>query len=326
MPRIAVFTLGGTIAMTSSDGGPVRPTLGGAQLIAGIPGLNHTGIEVQAHAFRQIPAGTLAMSDQLAVTRAAATEVARGADGVVITQGTDTIEETAFLIDLAWPGNAPIVVTGAMRNPSQAGPDGPANILAAIQVAAARASRGRGCLVVLADEIHAARSVAKSHTTSVAAFTSPGYGPVGLVIEGVPTYFAPPPATRWSMPLVPVDAATRVGLAIATLGDDGGWLSDYGRDLDGLVVAGFGVGHVHRSWVEPLTDLATRIPVVLASRITAGPVLTRTYGFAGSETDLVARGLIPAGRLSALHARILLWMLIAGGAHRTKIAAAYSEA
>jgi L-asparaginase len=311
MPRIVVFTLGGTIAMTSTDGGPVQPSLGGAALIDGIPGLDRAGVEVEAVPFRQIPAGTLSPADLLALTRAAAAAIARGANGVVVTQGTDTIEETAFLLDLAWPGNAPLVVTGAMRNPSQAGPDGPANVLAAIQTAAAPQARGRGCLVVFAEAIHSARAVAKSHTVSVTAFTSPGSGPVGYVVEGVPVFTAPAPA-RVQMPSVPVDSGVRVGLALATLGDDGRWLPAYAEGLDGLVVAGFGVGHVHRAWVEPLTELAVGMPVVLASRILAGPSLTHTYGFPGSESDLLGRGLISAGRLTAVKARILLWMLLAG--------------
>jgi L-asparaginase len=323
MSLIAVFSLGGTIAMTGTGGGPVVPTLDAAALLASVPGLDALGHEYRADSFRQIPAGTLAMTDLLSLVEAAGAAAAGGAAGVVVTQGTDTIEETAYLIDLAWRHPVPIVVTGAMRNPSQAGPDGPANLLAAVQVAAAPASRDRGCLVVLADEIHAAGRVQKTHTTSVSAFASPGFGPLGHLAEGQPWY-AGPPAPR--LAVEPGPAQPRVGLATASLGDDGYWLPAYAEGLDGLVVAGFGVGHVHRDWVKPLAEAAERVPVVLASRIAAGPALTRTYGFAGSETDLLRHGLVPGGRLPALKARLLLWALLSRSATIDEIRTTFAAA
>lgn len=323
MPRIAVFSLGGTIAMTSTAGGPVVPTLDAAALLASVPGLDALGHSFDVASFRQIPAGTLAFADLLALADAARAAVASGAEGVVVTQGTDTIEETAYLLDLAWDRSEPLVVTGAMRNPSQPGPDGPANLSAAIGVAADPASWGRGVLVVLADEIHAAAAVQKSHTTSVSAFTSPETGALGRFVEGIARFAAPAVPT---LTVGPQPTDVRVGLATAALGDDGRWLPAYLEGLDGLVVAGYGVGHLHRDWVQPLAEAAARMPVVLASRIAAGPSLRQTYGFPGSEADLLGRGLISAGRLPALKARILLWSLLSRSVDRIGIATAFDTA
>ncbi|WP_330350838.1 asparaginase [Streptomyces sp. NBC_00582] len=237
-------------------------------------------------------------------------------------QGTDTIEESAFLLDLHHRHDEPLVVTGAMRNPTLAGPDGPANLYGAVVAAADPRVRGGGVLVVLNDEIHAARRVRKSHTTSPAAFTSPGTGPVGLIAEGRVLLTSPlPPRTD---PLAPAARDVRVGLYTVSLGDDGTLLEAWDGRCDGLVVAAFGGGHVPERLVEGLGRLAGRIPVVLASRIDNGPVLTATYGYPGSERDLIGRGLVPAGDLGPYRARLLLRTLLAHDADLETITARFS--
>src|SRR6185437_9696095 len=143
-----------------------------------------------------------------------------GSAGIVITQGTDTIEETAFALDLLWAGHAPIVITGAMRNPSLPGADGPANLLAAVQVAASPTARGLGALVVFNDEIHAARFVSKTHTARLSAFRSRTVGPIGWLSEGRPV-IAAAPLGRFHLN-VPSDAVVPpVALIRLSLGDDG---------------------------------------------------------------------------------------------------------
>src|SRR5882757_2266741 len=178
-------------------------------------------------------------------------------DGVVITQGTDTIEESAYLLDIGYAGAAPIVVTGAMRNPTMAGADGPANLLAAIQVAASPHARDLGCLVVFADEIHAARRVRKTHATSTGTFRSPNGGPLGHVAEGHPTFFS---RLDHRTVVPPGDRPAKVGLVTLAMDDDGEVLSLLADRVDGLVIAGYGAGHVPNGLVDRIASLAQRLP------------------------------------------------------------------
>jgi len=329
---VGVFTLGGTIAMTSDAGSGtgVIPRLQAADLLAAVPGLEASGIDLEVCDVRQLPGASLGLGDVAALTRKIQDRVAAGTiTGAVVTQGTDTIEETSWLLDLLWTPDAPVVVTGAMRNPAMAGADGPANLLAAVQVAAAASAHGLGVLVVIAEQVHAAAEVRKAHSTSVTAFVSPNAGPVGQVAEGVVTLWRRP-ARPWLPPGVRARAMDsieepQVAVVPMTLGQDDVVLRAVGERVDGLVVAAFGVGHVPERLVDALTDLAGRIPVVLASRTGAGPVGAKTYAFAGSETDLLARGLIRSGYLDAYKARILLHVLLAGRADTEQIQRAFAE-
>lgn len=323
--RVLVISLGGTISMTAAPDGGVVPALSADQLLASVPGLADFGIAVETLDFRRLPGASLSFDDLTAVTAVIRDRLADGIDGVVVVQGTDTIEETAYLLDLSHTGPEPVVVTGAMRNPTMAGADGPANLLAAVQTAASVTARSLGCLVVLADEIHAARRVRKTHATAGAAFQSPNGGPLGYLVEGQArllgglTYrtVVPVPASGW---------VCRVALLAVALADDGVLLDGLARRVDGAVVAAFGAGHVPQQLVAPLETLASRVPVVLASRAGAGPVLSHTYGFSGSEQDLLGRGLVRAGFLDPYKARVLLHAVLAAGADRAMVAAAFGVA
>ena len=174
---VAVISMGGTIAMAPSASGGIVPALGADDLVASVPGLAELDVKITTESLRSLPSPSLGFADLVALSARVRAEIAAGATGVVITHGTDTIEETAFFLDLTVPADAPVVVTGAMRHPHSAGPDGPANLYAAIRVALSPAARGLGTLVVMSDEIHGARFVRKSHTSSTGAFVSPGLRP-----------------------------------------------------------------------------------------------------------------------------------------------------
>jgi len=310
---VEVIALGGTIASTPRpDGQGVVPGLTAEDLIAAVPGLADLG-PIRARTLARVPSveiGLGLLRDLAALIRQLEAE---GAAGVVVTQGTDTIEETSYALDLLHEGRIPVVVTGAMRHPSLPGPDGPANLAAAVACAADPAFRDQGVQVVFDDTIHAASWVQKRDTTATGAFWSPA--PLGWIAEGRPALrvrrpHPRPPAIRIpdavSMPFVPIlksslddpprllDAALQVGAA-------------------GLVVELSGGGHAAASWAEALEDAARRVPVVFASRTRGGRVLTRTYGQPGAEIDLIRRGLVPAGDLDALKARLLLAFLILAG-------------
>lgn len=307
--KVLVLALGGTIAMTGKGQGGVVPTLTGEMLVAAVPGLD-TVAAVEARFFRQLPGAHLGFADIEALAAAIEEEVAVGACGVVVTQGTDTIEETAFVLDRLLGLEAPVVVTGAMRNPTLPGADGPANLLAAVEVAASEEARGLGCIVVMNDEIHAARFVRKMHTSSPAAFASPLAGPLGWIGEGTVRVVQRPPRVA---PIrcrdEPVEAS--VALVRLALGDDGA-LVEAARTagFKGMVAEATGGGHVSPAAAAALERAAGEMPVLLASRTGAGEVLDRTYGFAGSETDLQRRGLLRAGWLDGLKARLLLTLLL----------------
>lgn len=309
LPRVAVFTLGGTIASARDGGAGVHPRLSADDLVAAVPALREVA-DVEAVSFRQVPSPELTLPDLTALAAEIEGRVAGGYAGAVVTQGTDSIEETAFALDLLLDLDAPVVVTGAMRNPTLPGADGPANLLAAVAVASSPACRGLGGLVVFNDEIHAARFVRKTHTASPATFRSLT-GPVGWLSERAPRV-AVRPARPYHV-AVPADVEQPpVALLTATLGDDGrlvGALRDFG--YAGAVVEAMGGGHVPARWMPKLGELTRRIPVVYASRTGTGEVLRRTYDFPGSETDLLAHGLIPAGALDGLKARMLLMLLLA---------------
>lgn len=313
--RIAVLALGGTIAMgndAADRNGGVVLSLTARALVDAVPALAAIA-DIEATGFRQLPSAHLGYDDLDELAAAIDRLGEAGCRGVVVTQGTDTIEETAFVLDRLVGLDMPVVITGAMRNPTATGADGPANLLAAVQVALSEAARGKGCLVVMNDEIHAARFVRKMHTSRPDAFSSPSCGRIGWVTEGrarIAVGLARMPAV--SGPVTRPHA--RAALVKVALGDRGEQIEALlEAGFDAMVVEATGGGHVAAEVADALEKAVRRMPVVLASRTGGGEVLARTYGFKGSEIDLLGRGLTSAGFLDGLKAKALLTLLVRRG-------------
>lgn len=314
---IHVLAAGGTIAMAGEH---ATPALGAAALVAAVPevaAFDPVPVDVSS-----APGALLALDEVLAIARAAveAASVA-GCSGVVVTHGTDTLEETAFLCDLMHRGDAPIVFTGAIRPASAVGADGPANLLGACAVAASSLARGLGVLVCFGGELHAARWARKVRATSPLAFGSPALGPVGWVDEGRVRVAARPRRGPWVEGVSSLEA--RVPVLLFGAGDRGSWVAGAASGADGLVAVVPGAGHAHVDLLAALE--AVEAPVVVASRPDAGRILHETYGFPGSERDLRASRLIPAGSLSPVAARMALLACLGAGADPAEVVPALGE-
>ena len=321
---VTIFSLGGTIAMAPGMSGGAVPAMDAEALCAAVPGLARLAT-VSARNFRELPGTHLSLDDLVELARAIEAARDGGAAGVVVTQGTDTMEETAFVLDTVLDPGFPVAVTGAMRHPGQPGADGPANLLAATAVAASIDAAGIGTVVVMNDEIHAGALVQKTHATRPSAFSSPGAGPIGFITEGTPRIIAMPRArARLALADIGGGGAT-VALITIGLGDDGSLARLAGEGgYDGFVVDAMGAGHVPEAVADAVAEIAGRLPVVLASRTGAGAVLAATYGFKGSESDLTARGLIRAGWLPGTKARLLLTLCLRAGLDRSAIRRAFA--
>ncbi|SLN75251.1 L-asparaginase [Oceanibacterium hippocampi] len=298
--------------MTESKSGGVVPTLSGEDLLKQF-GVADTQIEASVHSVRSLASAQLSPADLVEVA-AKAREIAPEVSGIVITQGTDTIEETAFALDLWGPRDIPVVVTGAMRHPDAPGSDGAANFRDAIVAASCKELIGLGTVVVMDGEVHAARFVTKKHTATVRAFTSSPIGMLGWVKEGAVDVLV-----NGLRPELPALAPPSVDKALPDVAVLKSWLGDDGRlaarlpelGFAGAVVEGMGGGHVHPDMAEQLQAASRKLPVIISTRVVGSHVLESTYGFVGSEIDLRRRGILLGGWLTTGKLHLLLVTLLA---------------
>jgi len=322
MPRprsVSVLVAGGTISMTGETA--ASPDLDADALLDSVPG--NVDIDgLKAETVINVPSAHLSLEDQLDICRKAR-DTARRGTGVVVTHGTDTLEETAMLCDVLHDAEAPIVFTGAIRPASSPGADGPANLLDAISVAASEAASGMGVLVCFGGEIHHARGTRKTDTTSLVAFSSPQTGPLGRVTEGHPTIWSQIPRNP---SLDPTDLEARVLVVPTNAGDDG-TLARAALETapDGVVIGTLGAGHVSPAILELWAEAAERIPVIVYSRPERGVILNATYGYRASERDLRETNVIPAGFLSPQAARMKLLACLGSGLDIDEIRWAFGQ-
>ena len=305
LPRIRMLAMGGTISsVATGDTAEVSPSLKAQDLIESVPVLGKVA-QVEWGDIVTIASFAVTLADMYAVSVEAQKAFDEGCDGVVITHGTDTIEETAYALALMLPRAKAIAITGAMRNPTLPGADGPGNLAAAFMAAADPRAGALGPVLVFNDEIHAARFATKSHSTRPSTFVSAGSGPIGEVIEErTYIWFEPTYEDYLGMPDAVPDAIVpliKVGADV----DDGLLRAATVRAPPAIVLEGFGGGHVPLTLLDAIDDaVAAGIAVVIAPRVPGGRNLERTYRMPGAETDLIDRGVIPAGHISGHKARL----------------------
>ncbi len=313
MRRIAVVFTGGTISMVVDPvaGGAV-PALDGAAILARTPGLGELA-EVMAVDRGMVPASHWTFERLLGLAADLREFSADPAiDGIVVVQGTDTIEETSFAFDLLVDAAKPIVVTGAMRNATDRAYDGPANLADAVRCAADPRLAAAGVVVVLAGTIEPAADVSKTHASALDTFRSLNQGSLGRVADGV-VVLDRGPSPRRSV-LATAVAAQPVPIVVATVGLDDGLIRAV-RSLQpaGIVVEATGAGNTAASLLaEAEAAIADGIPVVLATRCPAGSAGTG-YAFPGGGATWVRAGAHLAGTLTGPKARIALALALGGG-------------
>lgn len=313
LPRVAVLATGGTIAGSASSRAAIGYDAGKVSaddLISAVPGIDRLA-RITTEQVSSI--GSQDMNDAVWFQLARRIDDILGkgeADAVVITHGTDTMEETAFFLSNVLRTDKPVVLVGSMRPSTAIGADGPANLYEAVEVAASNSAKGRGVLVVLNDTIHSARFVEKTNTTSVQTFESPNGGPAGFV-DPASIRFVQPIQPSGSKPYaLPAQAPLpRVEIVYAHAGMDAAAVEDaIRRGAKGIVLAGVGDGNASKEVMAALADAAKRgVVVIRASRIGSGFVNRNV------EFDDDKSGFAVSLDLNPQKARILAQLLIANG-------------
>ena len=310
-PWVLLLAAGGTISMRfDPERGGAVPKMSGREILDTVPGVDDVA-RVEVQEFGRFPGPHMTIERMWELRAAVLKAFADGFDAVVVTHGTDTIEETAYLLDRSLPPERPVVITGAMRNSSELSWDGPANLMSAVEVAAAPEARGRGTMVVMDEEIVQGAEVVKTHTEAAGTFRSPNWGPLGITDKGRALFYRESrrrPALMPQAPVVPVDLIKIVAGADARLLE-----ASLASGAHGVVLEAMGRGNVPpavvpgiRRWVD------AGKPVVVASRSQRGRVLD-TYAYEGGGHQLREMGAIFADHLSGQQARMEL--MLALGVH-----------
>ncbi|UCZ54747.1 asparaginase [Bacillus shivajii] len=307
MKNILVIHTGGTIAMSEDrNTGAVKPNLENP-LHETI--MNIEGVQVDVEDFLNVPSPHITPSHMITLSKRINYCLNdEDYDGVVVTHGTDTLEETAYFLDLTVRSNKPIVVTGAMRSSNELGSDGPHNLISSIHTAMSDSALDKGVLVVLNDEIHTAKNVTKTHTSNIATFQSPQYGPIGIVTKrGV--LFHHSPSHRDQYNIEEVDHQVLLIKVVAGM-ENSIFEALCSIKVDGIVIEALGQGNLPPETIEPLVKLIDKgIPVVLVSRCFNG-IVQDIYGYDGGGKQLKDLGVIFTNGLNGQKARIKLMVAL----------------
>lgn len=308
MKKILVLHTGGTISMHADQAGNVRPDTDNP--------MNHIGvsldnIEVTTIDFFNIPSPHITPKHMLQLYQEIKQKAA-DFDGVVITHGTDTLEETAYFLDTMEIPNIPIVITGAMRSSNELGSDGVYNYLSALRVASHDDAIGKGVLVVMNDEIHAAKYVTKTHTTNVSTFQTPIHGPLGIIMKHDIVFFKMAD-TRVRFDLTDISGTVPIVKAYAGMGGDG-IISFLNPDnVCGVVIEALGAGNVPPRAAQEIVHLIEQdVPVVLVSRCFNG-IAEPVYAYEGGGVQLAQAGVMFVKELNAQKARLKLLIALNAG-------------
>lgn len=296
--------------MRDDAGKGAVPTLTGLDILRDVPGLD-AFCKPDVYDFGQMPGPHVTPSRMLDLSRLVARAVSDNFDGVVITHGTDTLEESAFLLDLLHVSDKPVVLVGAMRTSSMLSWDGPINLYQACQVAAHPGARERGVMVVMNQTINAAAEVTKTYTEALDTYQSPDTGPMGI-IDGKQVLFFRPPVFRRRIKTDRLEPA--VGLVLAAAGMDGGVINYLaGRGDKAIVIEALGRGNLPPTMAQAATQaVKSGVLVVLTSRCLGGRV-SPTYGYEGGGARLKDAGLLFAPGLPGHKARLLLMAALGAG-------------
>ena len=310
LPVCQVITTGGTIAMKID---PVKnapvPALTGEELLASVPELAKVA-RIRVVSLFNIPSGDMDPERWVATRKAVVTAMASDeVVGVVVTHGTDTMEETAYFLDLTVPGDKPVILVGAQRNASERDFDGARNLLNAARICVAPEARGKGVMIALNDKINAAREATKTQTSDVETFKSGDYGLLGVVDQNR-VIFARAPTRRQFVPLTGA-RLPRVDIISMYAGADGTLLrAAVGAGSKGVVVQAVGLGNVNIPLYEAIKDAVGRgVVVVVSTRVPNGRVLP-VYGNRGGGQTLKEAGAVFADNLSPQKARVLLMLAL----------------
>lgn len=304
MKKILVLTTGGTIAMAENeDSQGVKPQ-DPSSLQAVLPLLSKYAEVEMEHLFN-IPSPHITLQHMYTLATQINQRLQQSdLDGVVVTHGTDTLEETAYFLNLVINHSKTVVVTGAMRSQNELGSDGPYNLVNAVRVAANPKARDRGTLVVFNDEIHASKTVTKTHTSNVATFQSPSLGPIGFVTKKE-IIFQHQLEREPILPLKPPTAKVPLIKTVAGMDDQMiHWALS--QHADGIVIEALGQGNVPPAMLPGIQQaLANKVPIVLVSRCLNG-IVQDTYEYEGGGKTLKEMGLIFSNGINGPKARIKL--------------------